>query len=170
MAKNQFDIIETRHRDKKFMEEQYIKLKKSGPKISKELGIGITTTQNWLERHNIKIRKWNIGKYMLSLNPEQHPAWKGNKFSLGKDGYYKKKTNGKTIFKHQEIWEQHHKRKVKKGYTIHHIDGNPSNNDIKNLALIKWNIHVAYHNLAKQIGILPLKFEFEIENGEMKLK
>lgn len=56
--------------------------------------------------------------------------------------------------------------KRRPGYQIHHIDGNPRNNNIKNLVELKTEYHLTYHKLAKilklsirkmnmQIGMLP---------------
>jgi hypothetical protein len=42
---------------------------------------------------------------------------------------------------HRDVWE-HYNGKIPKGYHIHHIDGNPSNNDISNLQLMKASEHL----------------------------
>jgi hypothetical protein len=42
---------------------------------------------------------------------------------------------------HRDVWE-HYNGKIPKGYHIHHIDGNPSNNDISNLQLMEASEHL----------------------------
>lgn len=40
---------------------------------------------------------------------------------------------------------------LKKGYDVHHIDGNHDNNDLTNLAVLTRKEHVSIHNKQKQI-------------------
>jgi hypothetical protein len=42
---------------------------------------------------------------------------------------------------HRDVWEFYN-GKIPKGYHIHHIDGNPSNNDISNLQLMQGKDHL----------------------------
>lgn len=53
---------------------------------------------------------------------------------------------------HRRIYEKHHKRKIKQGYHIHHIDGNPKNNSIDNLLEVSpiehFNIHYSQKDWA----------------------
>ena len=46
---------------------------------------------------------------------------------------------------HRLIWERFHQRKIPKGYHVHHIDGNPSNNCIMNLCILPAREHVRLH-------------------------
>lgn len=53
------------------------------------------------------------------------------------------------------IWERANKRKVPKGFVIHHIDRNRQNNKIENLQLLSYSdhakIHKRYHNLLHEV-------------------
>jgi len=60
----------------------------------------------------------------------------------GKNGYYKNQKLG--ISMHRYVWEFYN-GKIPKGYEIHHIDGNKSNNDISNLQCLFANEHKKLH-------------------------
>lgn len=60
-----------------------------------------------------------------------------------KDGSYIKKENS---FEHRNIYYSQYPETNKKWH-IHHIDGNKSNNDIKNLIALPSALHVAVHDL-----------------------
>lgn len=73
--------------------------------------------------------------------------------SLGKNrsknvhGYIMCKVNGKYIQESRYIWEQYYKKPIPKGWQVHHLDGDKTNNDIKNLyACSKYN-HMSNHFL-----------------------
>jgi len=57
----------------------------------------------------------------------------GKKFTLRNHGYYAL-TIGNRDLMHRYVWE-YHNSKIKKGYDIHHIDHDKSNNNINNLEL-----------------------------------
>ena len=59
-----------------------------------------------------------------------------------KTGYYLNSTIRKRL--HRYVWE-HEAGAIPKGYHIHHIDGDKSNNDISNLALITASNHERLH-------------------------
>lgn len=55
---------------------------------------------------------------------------------------------------HVAIWESHHGKEAPKGYVIHHIDGNPHNNNIENLECVSCSEHRRIHpikDMEKQI-------------------
>lgn len=45
---------------------------------------------------------------------------------------------------HVYVWEKHN-GKVPEGFSVHHLDKNPKNNDISNLALMSYSAHSSYH-------------------------
>jgi len=51
-----------------------------------------------------------------------------------------------------KIYEQHHNKKITKGYEIHHIDANRKNNNIDNLIMLPKEFHRALHNW---VGLIP---------------
>ncbi len=53
------------------------------------------------------------------------------------------KTKGLDLL-HREIWK-HHKGSIPKGMVVHHVDHNPLNNDISNLALMTKQEHSIEH-------------------------
>ena len=46
---------------------------------------------------------------------------------------------------HIKVWEKHNGKKKPVGYHIHHVDGNPNNNDISNLICITHEEHYLIH-------------------------
>ena len=68
----------------------------------------------------------------------------GKKFYLDhKTGYWISTTCPK-IRAHVWVWIHHH-CEVEKGFHIHHIDGNKSNNDISNLKKMSEHDHLSHH-------------------------
>jgi len=53
-----------------------------------------------------------------------------------KDGRVQFSVNNKNKYEHRIVMEKHLGRKLETHETIHHIDGNPTNNKIKNLKLL----------------------------------
>jgi hypothetical protein len=82
--------------------------------------------------------------------------WKG----VIDDGYgYKTiKINGKRIFYHHHVMmKETGMKKIPRGWHVHHIDGNPHNNDINNLALVTATGHKAIHSRQQDSKTLQLK-------------
>lgn len=63
--------------------------------------------------------------------------------------------NGKVMQEHRYIMENHLGRKLRKNELIHHIDGNPKNNDINNLQVMSWRNHALLH--AKKAETIEIK-------------
>ena len=75
-----------------------------------------------------------------SRNPmfgKKSPINKGG--SIGKAGYRFIWINGKKTYEHRYVMEQFLKRKLTKDEVVHHINGNRSDNRIKNLKLYSSN-------------------------------
>lgn len=76
--------------------------------------------------------------------PEKFIWFDGLKFTLDeKTGYYLNSTIRKRL--HRYVWE-YHWGEIPKGYQIHHIDGDKSNNDISNLLMVSHHGHAVYHS------------------------
>lgn len=89
---------------------------------------------------------------------EKYQYFNGLKFTRDDEtGYYLNSTIGKRI--HRYVWE-YNNGKIPKGYHIHHMDYDKSNNDISNLMLIEAKQHVAMHSVERGL----INYEAIIEN------
>lgn len=69
-----------------------------------------------------------------TFNGKEYTLYKGERyFSRG------------TKYLHRVVWE-HYNGVIPKLYQIHHIDGNPHNNDISNLQLLHYQEHASYES------------------------
>lgn len=59
---------------------------------------------------------------------------------------------------YRKIWEDYNNKKIPKGYHIHHIDGDPFNNDATNLICVSPKEHYEIH--LKNNDIVALKGKF----------
>lgn len=53
---------------------------------------------------------------------------------------------------HRKIYEQHHQGSLLPGIEVHHIDGDPANNDPKNLLAVTIEEHLAIHKAQQDWG------------------
>jgi len=67
--------------------------------------------------------------------------------------YKRIRINGKTYLEHRKIIEKHIKRKLKPNEIVHHINGNPNDNDLKNLKITTIKKHNKHHHCIKRIKI-----------------
>lgn len=83
-----------------------------------------------------------------------------------RNGYQQVCIDDKWVYLHHYIWQCNHGTR-RKGYHIHHIDGNKFNNSIENLVELKSEYHILMHELAVKksisikdfyvfIGMLPV--------------
>ena len=63
------------------------------------------------------------------------------------------KTKHGYIFGHRKIMEEHLKRPLTKKEVVHHIDGDPLNNEIKNLFLTDNSLHRKAHQSLQEVAL-----------------
>ncbi len=71
-------------------------------------------------------------------------VYNGFKFYKTAQGYYLGNVDGKPIRLHRYVWLTE-RGKIPKGYHVHHIDHDASNNDISNLELLHYYKHHSQH-------------------------
>ena len=80
---------------------------------------------------------------MVDYSYQTTAIFDGHRFCPDGRGYYYNSHLRKRL--HQCIWEKAN-GPIPKGYEIHHIDGNPDNNDLSNLACIPAKEHRKIHS------------------------
>ena len=84
------------------------------------------------------------------MQQEKHKVYFGKKFTRRKDGYYIRRDWVKSqkryiaLCAHRWVWENTN-GPIPENLDIHHLDGNPSNNSIENLALCTRSDHLKNH-------------------------
>lgn len=120
---------------------------------------------------NIFIRLHRMG--LLETPFENHPYgqnhfnWQGGQWKDGyirilKPDYYRATSRG-YVLEHILVWEEYHKRKLPRGYVIHHLNGIKSDNRPQNLVAMKNGEHIHQTEpFKKRIR------ELEIENRQLR--
>ena len=161
MAKNQYDMVEKRQRNKEWMSEQYKTYQKSGVDIAKELNIGISTIYKWLKRHQIEFRSPYSECYLKKKIGQNSPNWKGGKPWMGNHGYLVRNIRRKKFLEHHLIFcKEFGIETIPENHIVHHLDGVKTNNSPKNLFLMHMSVHIAYHILlkkSKERGLIELE-------------
>lgn len=86
---------------------------------------------------NPKLKEWND-----KHKGENNPNWKGG-LHKRKDGYYRINIKGKRYLYHRYLLKL-----LDEGKVIHHIDHNPSNNEMSNLMIFNSQAeHVKYESI-----------------------
>lgn len=86
---------------------------------------------------------------------KNHPNWKGG--YIDKRGYKHINVNGERVYEHRYVMEKHLGRKLTFNETIHHIDGNKSNNKRKNLELLSRSDHTRQNPLKHKVSLSKFK-------------
>ena len=83
---------------------------------------------------------------MLSWNGEIMNTDYG-KFHINKQGYYVK-----NVYLHNLVWVNFYGKPVPKGYVIHHINEDKTDNRIQNLQCVKSSTHTRFHMKGKKLS------------------
>ena len=93
-------------------------------------------------------------KHMTGRTGAAHPCYKGNPFTVDKDGYFRIyapnhpwKRNKGIIQEHVRVMELHIGHRIEPDEIVHHEDHNRQNNNIENLRLMKRGEHSSLHRL-----------------------
>ena len=86
------------------------------------------------------------GKCVSCLQQERRPP-RARTLGRGKiyanNGYTKVYIGGKYILEHRYVWETYYSKKLPQGWQVHHLDGNKTNNDVKNLHACSKHDHLS---------------------------
>ena len=105
-----------------------------------------------------------MSEKISSVEDEKYIWFNGKRYTRQKNGRYIG-SYGKIL--HRDIWE-HFNGKIPKGYVVHHVDGNPSNNDISNLKIMTQSEHIKLHQKMGKYVCKNCGKEFESNNLGIK--
>jgi len=118
--------------------------------MAEVLGCNRTTVQRKL--YALGLKKARTGP----KSGERHPDWKGG-VTIRK-GYrliympeHPNAINGRYVAEHRLVMEQKLGRHLTRKEVVHHIDGDPLNNDLSNLVLFRTNGDHLKHELTRKI-------------------
>ena len=158
------------YRNRKWLIQKYWVEKLTLKEVAKSCHVNKQTILSWLRKYNIRTRTLSealIGRKFTEehkiklrnsrnyLKGKEHHWWgrkhteetkrkmSNTKLQYGSLHYYKNIA--------YRVWEKFWNQKVPKGYCVHHVDRNISNNDITNLALILFGLHTSLHNRERRI-------------------
>lgn len=60
------------------------------------------------------------------------------------------------MISYRKLFCDHYGIKLDSCYDIHHIDGDRTNNDIRNLMILPKSLHAMYHSAKKTVSYVPL--------------
>ncbi|MCR4279277.1 MAG: HNH endonuclease [Candidatus Zambryskibacteria bacterium] len=148
------------YHNKQWLSQKYYQEKLFFSDIAKICNVEPATILRWFKKLGLKARSPSE-RHMGEWNGR----WKGGSYLIkhSKDRYIRMITkDGKRVVEHRLVLEKSLGRKLDKEETVHHLDGNSTNNDINNLLLLPSNSeHRRYettlNNFAKQILFGKLK-------------
>ena len=94
--------------------------------VAKMFGVTRQSVFKMFKRRGFELRSMPKPLPFISFN--------GFKYTLRNTGYYGR-TEGKRTLLHRDVWRFYH-GVIPKGFDVHHIDRDRSNNDITNLELM----------------------------------
>jgi len=163
------------HFQKEDLEKLYLDERKSLKEVANLLGCSRDTVANWLRYFRIPIRTRADG-YGLAVKQGKLKGngrgllgnkfnWKGQRLIV--NGYvyvYKpghpRASRNKRVLEHILVWEEIHQHPLPKGWIIHHLNGNKSDNRPENLVASPSQNHYDFISALKK-RIKELETEIE---------
>lgn len=148
-------MTESLYKNKDWLYNQYIILKKSLTQIGRECGVSKYPIGYWLKKHNIPVRDPKTARGLISRKGEKCPNWKGGITTYNGYKYIYMPTHPNAnhygyVAESRLIMEKHINKLLKPEEIVHHIDGNILNNNINNLYLCKnRGEHIKFHKIHK---------------------
>ena len=105
---------------------------------AKRVGVNNRTVEKWCKRFGWKTQRSG------PRGGEKHPDWKGGVAMVGKYRYLHRPdhpncTKARYVAEHRLVMEAKLGRYLERHEVVHHIDGDPLNNDLSNLVLFQNN-------------------------------
>lgn len=162
------------YHNKEWLENQYIKQKKTSLKIAKECNCGKVTILRYLKKYNIprRTRSESLkGKKYPQVTGNKHYRWKGR--GIHSEGYvciynpnHPFHSIRKYVYEHRLVMEKKIGRYIKHEERIHHINEIKDDNRIENLYLCK---NISDHaKLHKQLERVALELFRSAKFGKIK--
>lgn len=134
-----------KHRD--WLYQKYIVEKLSALEISKMTNVRLEAIRRQLIKFNIPRRTLSEAQRSRQDGETRSTRVGGSKNPNWKGGINPTATRNRSRIK----WEKQNKRKVPRGFHVHHIDGNCHNNKLSNLVLLWVGDHFRLHRARPQL-------------------
>lgn len=112
--------------------------------VMNETGCSKSAVYNYAKKFGVKLK----ANY---VSGDKHYKWQGGKYEKKGRGYMVKVDDPNYKYgyrpEHCVLMEGHIGRKMKESEVVHHVDGNPYNNNLSNLLLLDKNVHDRFHLL-----------------------
>lgn len=142
------------YRNRNWLYNQYWNQGKTLTQIANKCGVVPSVPQKWMKKLNIATRpsrfieghttnvgrKFTAEQIKIRYKDENNPRWKG-----GKKNYYNRQA--------RRAWEEYWREEVPKGYCVHHVDEDITNQNICNLALLTISFHMKLHNEKRRTNV-----------------
>ena len=87
----------------------------------------------------------NTSRNAVTVIDENYQYFNGVVYKKNKNGYFRAQIGTEQLRIHVEVWSYFNGRPPE-GYIVHHIDLDPSNNELSNLELMTRSEHITLHN------------------------
>ena len=111
--------------------------------VGKMIGVTRQSVHDCFKRRDYKMRKKKLLPFMV---------YNGRKFTINHNGYYRSTDRKGTHLMHRYVWETE-RGEIPKGWDIHHLDEDKTNNIVDNLECLSKAEHTSryspHHNQHK---------------------